>query len=739
MSESSRKQNSIFGFLMLHRYSAVFLIVGVIAVGIGAFLVQDINTAMGEAEQIYDRSVRGLDLIGELQYQTQEARRNIEQALTTSDSLIQREYVMFSRETDVEVDRIIQEHNALLKDPEEILASQQFERNWRVYQTIRNDIIDLILEGSTSQAVRIDLSSGMYSFDAVVEDIHRIKQLYDEQAQKRLSELKSVFNLSIIKVGSMLGLILLLAGGVLNVMERGKRLKVIQQSEERLNAVIESINDGMFVVTHDGQVEMVNQAAEKRWAQRRDSMNGRQLSAIVPDLKGTPIPEAIKECVRTEQAMTIPNIKLKHDQNEHIYEARLFPFEGGATVFFNDVTERQLAEDERLRINKLESIGLLAGGIAHDFNNIMTGVLGYISFAKLDLPKENPVYDRLSEAEQAAIEAKALTQQLLAFAKGGAPVKEMVNISSLLVDATTFVLRGSTVRSEWDLPDDLWPVHVDTTQMNQVVHNLVINAMQAMPDGGVLTIRGTNLIFGSTTQIKGITIPPGFYIKLTFSDEGVGMTPEQLNNIFDPYFTTKDTGTGLGLTTVYTIIQRHDGAIIVDSTPGEGTTFEIYIPASSQGQDTDETASDDDQTLVLNGEGKILIMDDEPVVRDLAAKSMTQYGFEVVTTDNGADAIELYRQSVESGQPFQVVLMDLTIQGGMGGGEAISHLKEINPDVKAIVSSGYHNVTIMANYKDYGFCDVVSKPYRVQDLFETIQHVLNGTTSTQKSSLQNAK
>jgi PAS domain S-box-containing protein len=392
---------------------------------------------------------------------------------------------------------------------------------------------------------------------------------------------------TLIKVGSMLALILLMAAGVLNVMERGKRLRVIQLSEDRLNAVIESINDGMFVVAHDGQVEMVNQAAEKRWSQPRDAMLGRPLSDIMPDLKKTSIPEAIKECVRTEKAMTIPNVKLVHDQAVHIYETRLFPFEDGVTVFFNDVTERQQAENERLRISKFESIGLLAGGIAHDFNNIMTGVLGYISFAKLDLPRDNPIYDILSEAEQATVEARGLTQQLLAFSKGGVPVKEMVNISSLLVDETTSVLRGSTVRSEWYLPDDLWPAHVDTTQINQVIQNLVINARQAMPDGGVLTIRGTNLVFGSSTQIKGTTLSPGFYIKLAFSDEGGGMTQEQLNNIFDPYFTTKDTGTGLGLTTVYTIIQRHDGIITVESAPGEGATFEIYLPAASQIQEID--------------------------------------------------------------------------------------------------------------------------------------------------------
>ena len=217
------------------------------------------------------------------------------------------------------------------------------------------------------------------------------------------------------------------------------------------------------------------------------------------------------------------------------------------------------------------------------------------------------------------------------------------------------------------------------------------------------------------------------------------MTQEQLNNIFDPYFTTKDTGAGLGLTTVYTIIRRHDGIITVESAPGEGATFEIYLPASSQIQEIDSVPQTQEQSPLQRGEGRILIMDDETNIRDLAAKSLSQYGFEVETRDNGAETIELYHRSKEMGNPFQAVLMDLTVQGGMGGEEAIGHLKKIDPDVKAIVSSGYRNVSIMGNYKEHGFCDVVSKPYRVQDLFEIVQHVINGTEQSRKSSFQNAK
>lgn len=709
-----------------YHFSGAFLVIGVvIIVGLGAFLMQDISTAMDEAELIYARSVRGLDLIGELQYQTQEARRSMVYALTTEDSTFRLSYIEDVQDADAQVVRIIKDHNELVSNPQEVQASRTFERDWGIYRSIRDEVIGFILTGSTMQALQLDMAAGMGSFEAVTEDLHVIKDLYDKQAQSRLSDLDYAFKMSLLKVAGILLLTLLLAAVSVTVIERGKRLRAIQQSELKLNAVIESIDEGMFVVAHDGRVELVNRAAEERWGRKRTDILGRDLSDVLPEIKQTALPSAITESVRTGQASTLQNLRFTNDQTERIYEARRFPFEEGTTVFFNDVTERQRAEDERLRLSKLESIGLLAGGIAHDFNNIMTGVLGYISFAKLDLKPDDIIYDRLAEAEQAAIEAKNLTQQLLTFAKGGAPVKQMTSISDLLVESATFVLRGSNVRCEWEIPEDLWPVDVDTGQINQVIHNLVINAIQATPDGGVLTIQGSNMILGASTDIRGVALAPGFYVKLSFIDQGVGMTQEQLEHIYDPYFTTKATGTGLGLTTVFTIIKRHDGAITVDSTSGEGTAFEVYLPASSHPHlDENGVPRVQEQLPLQHGHGKVLIMDDEAVIRELAAKSLTQYGYEVYTSNDGDEAIKLYREAMEQEKPFDVVIMDLTIPGGMGGEEAISHLKKLNPDIKAIVSSGYHNAAIMANFKQHGFCEVVAKPYRVQDLFKAIQDVL---------------
>lgn len=725
MDGKPESRRSLAGYYQTYKLFGVFLLIGFAAIAVGAFLVRDIRRAMSEAQEIYARSVRGLDMIGELQYQTQEARQNIIHGLTTTTPEIQAEYLAQSREADTQVDRILVEHNALLRAPEEVQASQTFERDWRTYKSVRDQVIQLIRDGHADQAVRLDMSAGFSSFNAVTEDIHRIKQLYDVQAKNRLADLESVFTLSLFKIGVMLVLILVFAAGGMGYLERGKRLRAVQLSEARLHAVIESINDGMFVVGHDGRIELVNRAAEERWGRDRAVMVGEQLTNILPELNQTAIPAAIEESVRSGLAITAHNLTLTVNGINRIYEALLFPFETGTTVFFNDTTERQQADDERMRISKLESIGLLAGGIAHDFNNIMTGVLGYISFAKLDIDPQSPIYNRLSEAEHAAIEAKNLTQQLLTFAKGGAPVKEIVSIPDLLTEAVSFVLRGSNVRCEWEIPVDTWPVKADSGQIKQVIHNLVINATQAMPNGGVLTIRNTNLVLGTATQIKGRTLPPGFYIKLTFSDQGVGMTQEQLKNIFDPYFTTKSTGTGLGLTTVYTIITRHDGAISVESAPGEGATFEVYLPAASQSINaTQEVAQIDPALPVPQMEGKILIMDDEPIIRDITAHSLAQYGFEVHTTADGEDAVERYRQSYEAGAPFDLVVIDLTVPGGMGGQEMIKHLRRINPNVKAIVSSGYHNAPIMSNYKEYGFRGVVPKPYKVQDLFQTVKNVL---------------
>jgi len=390
----------------------------------------------------------------------------------------------------------------------------------------------------------------------------------------------------------------------------------------------------------------------------------------------------------------------------------------GVAVYAHDISERKQLEEERQQVEKLESIGTLAGGIAHNFNNLLTGILGNITLAQRYVEPGSQAADRLLEAEKASLRAKDLTQQLLTFSTGGAPVKKTASIAELLQESATFALRGSKVRCEFSLPDDLWPVEVDEGQMSQVITNLILNADQAMPGGGTINIRAEN------TVIKGkrdLPLPKGNYIKITVKDQGIGIPKKHLAKIFDPYFTTKQKGSGLGLATTYSIIKNHEGYITVESEVGVGTTFHIQLPASKKPAPVKAKAK---KEAPVGGKGRILVMDDEEMIRKMLSKMLPLDGYEVELAKDGAEAVELYRKARESGQPFDAVIMDLTIPGGMGGKEAIKKLLEIDPDVKAIVSSGYATDPIMADFKKYGFSAVVTKPYSFEELEKTLRNML---------------
>ncbi len=385
------------------------------------------------------------------------------------------------------------------------------------------------------------------------------------------------------------------------------------------------------------------------------------------------------------------------------------------------ILERQRMQEELVKSSKLESLGTLAGGIAHDFNNILTVISGNISLAKMAFQLDDELAELLLEIEKAAIQARDLTQQLLTFSKGGAPIKETVSIRNLLLDTSRFVLRGSNVRCQDYLPYDLWPVSIDKGQISQVMNNLIINADQAMPEGGFIQLSATNL------EVYDNTLPgldAGKYIKITIKDQGIGIPPQHLNKIFDPYFTTKQKGHGLGLATVYSIIKKHKGDIKVTSQFGRGTTFDIYLPASEQGLMESNIAHD----TIRPGHGRILIMDDEETVRITLARILKQLGYESISSTNGHQAINLYNQAFEAGQAFDLVIMDLTIPGGMGGKETIKKLRDIDPGVKAVVSSGYSNDPIMANYNNYGFAGVLPKPFLVENMYQVLNEIFSEST-----------
>jgi len=393
-----------------------------------------------------------------------------------------------------------------------------------------------------------------------------------------------------------------------------------------------------------------------------------------------------------------------------------------------EMQERQKAEDEKTKLEaqlvqtqKMEAIGTLAGGIAHDFNNILTAIIGNISLAMLDLQMQESSRARLTEAEKACLQAQNLSRQLLTFSKGGAPIKEVVSVNRLIIESVSFACRGSQVNYKTSLPNNLWAVEADPGQISQVLQNLVINAIQAMPTGGMIKIQGENVWVTAESELP---LDIGRYVKISIQDEGTGILAEHLSRIFEPYFTTKQKGSGLGLAISYSIIKRHHGHIAAESELGTGTTFNVYLPACNR--EVVQPRREDGKLLC--GKGKILIMDDEAMVREVLGKMLLSLGYEVAFAENGTEAIEVLSHSEESGDPFAAAILDLTIPGGMGGKEAMASLLKINPQVKAIASSGYSDDPVMADFKKYGFSAVLAKPYKVSELGKILNQALDGKT-----------
>ena len=375
-------------------------------------------------------------------------------------------------------------------------------------------------------------------------------------------------------------------------------------------------------------------------------------------------------------------------------------------------------EAELQRSLKLESLGVLAGGIAHDFNNLLTVIIGNLTLARLDAGAHPTVGGWLSKAEQGAMRARDLTLQLLTFAKGGDPVRKAHRLAEIVREASEFALHGSTVRCEFDVAGDLWPAEVDKGQIGQVIQNVVINATQAMPDGGVIRIALSNTLVDAAAAPDLVA---GKYLLLTIRDTGEGISAEHLPRIFDPYFTTKPGGTGLGLATVYSIIKRHAGRVEVQSKPGEGTTFRIWLPAADEAP----AATALPEAVILPRSGRrVLLMDDEEAIRLAAVALLQRLGMEAVVADDGAQALREYAAAREAGRPFDLVILDLTVPGGMGGRETIERLLNIDPRVRVLVSSGYSSDPVLAHHRAHGFLGVVAKPYTIAELTSAIEAAL---------------
>jgi nitrogen-specific signal transduction histidine kinase/ActR/RegA family two-component response regulator len=392
------------------------------------------------------------------------------------------------------------------------------------------------------------------------------------------------------------------------------------------------------------------------------------------------------------------------------------------------IKQDKRAEDELQRIRNLESIAALSGGIAHDYNNLLTVIIGNISLIQSYIEPDDMISRLLDEALEASMTAKSLTQKLITFSKGGAPIMETASIAPVIKSATEFTLSGSNIKCEFSLPDDLWLVHIDKTQIGHVIHNLIMNAREAMPGGGIIKVLAENVNIADKSLRLESRLEKGNYVKISIIDQGIGISKEILNKIFDPYFSTKDMGTqkgmGLGLSICHSIIKQHNGDIVAETVAGTGTSLHFYLPASEETVVTQKSLKIPKKGKLVLGKGRILVMDDEKMVIKITGHILNRLGYDASFSKDGAQAIEMYKKAMESENPFDAVILDLTVRGGMGGKEAIKRLIEIDPKIKAIVSSGYSNSPVMTSYKDYGFIGVIAKPYNINELSKKLNEVL---------------
>jgi len=514
-----------------------------------------------------------------------------------------------------------------------------------------------------------------------------------------------------------------------DISERKQAEADLKEEKERLAVTLRSIGDGVITTDTSGNITLLNNVAETLTGWSQQAAIGRPLNEVyntVNEFNRMPVDNPVLQVMQAGAIIGPANnsLLIGKDGSEYIISDSAAPItsaEGdilGVILVFRDTTDKRKMEEELQKIQKLESLGVLAGGIAHDFNNFLTGIVGYISLAKMDAQTGKNILGRLTEMENATMRAKDLTQQLLTFSKGGEPVKDTQQIAALAREAATFALSGSNIRCHCLLSKDLWPVEIDAGQIGQVINNLVLNADQSMPAGGEVIIRAKNTVLGSQNNLS---LSAGRYVKVSIQDQGVGIPRDYLHKIFDPYFTTKQKGSGLGLTIAYSIIDKHNGRLTVSSELNIGSVFSLYLPAA-QVDDRQEARA---ERPLHSAHGKILVMDDEGIIRDVAADILNYLGYDVVLASDGEEAIDIYRKTMEKGLSIDAVILDLTVPGGMGGKETIQKLKQLDADVTAIVSSGYSNDPIMSDHEKFGFKGVAAKPYRIQDISEVLRKVIS--------------
>jgi len=491
----------------------------------------------------------------------------------------------------------------------------------------------------------------------------------------------------------------------------------IFDEKKNLEITLSSIADGIIATDINGKIVYMNNAAAEITGWKLEEAIGEWLSVVYRTsnheetnfIKGFDFWEYTFLFTKDGSKRVITdNGASIHDHNGDIT---------GLVVVFRDITEKWRMEEEIERTQRLEFLGNLAGGIAHNFNNILAVVLANIQLVKITFEKGKDFEKYLSSMEKAVNRASALTNQLLTFAKGGAPIKKPTLLGDLLIESVELGINGTNLKCNISIHDQLWPIEIDPSQISQVFNNLTNNAVRTTSGEGVIEVTARNII---VTNQDILPLSRGEYIQIVFKDNGPGYSKEKLKRIFDPYYLFDQEESDLGLAVSYSIIKRHNGFINVQSEPGGGACFTIYLPTIKD----DNTVQESTPTISEKG-SKIILMDDEVYITELIGEMLKEMNFEVKTAKNGAEVLELYQTALQTEQPFDLVIMDLTVPGEMGGREAISHLLKIDPSVKAIVSSGYSNDPVMSDCKSYGFSGMVTKPYKIEELCQEINRVLS--------------
>ena len=493
-----------------------------------------------------------------------------------------------------------------------------------------------------------------------------------------------------------------------------------------VDEILSALAEGVIATDAQGRVIAANATATRLLRTAPDACMGRpleQVFSLVDRVSGKPGDNPLDRAINASAPLPLIS-----DQSVTVAGAEPLPVvwtarasfgadskPTGVVIVFRNPDEMGLTPEELIKANRFESLGLLAGGIAHDFNNLLTTILGGLSLAK-----DNRDPSGLADSEKACLNAKGLTKQLLMFTKGGTGVMTVCDSGEILRDAVKIASAGSTAEITVEVPEGTGPVKVDRAQILQVFQNLIVNSLQAMPPAPHMARLQLRAAASSVAEGQVASLPAGSYVEFEVRDNGSGIKPEYLERIWDPFFTTKKHGTGLGLATVLSIVRKFGGDIGLQSTVGVGTVFSVFLPLADQPVEVQARAA----PSLRFGTGRVLFMDDDDQICSLTSSMLQSLDYKFDIAKNGEEAIALYKRYLNIGRPYDAVIMDLTVIGGMGGEEAFRALRELDPEVRAIVSSGYDNEDMARQYLDMGFCGYLTKPYRVTDLGKVIKAVL---------------